>query len=76
MVVVGESFGERKDERRLADAALGIHDGDNVAHANTPALDRCQEFARTTNRERPNLGKFVTLPITGPAASLAGRETW
>ena len=46
LAVVGrQRLGERQDERRLADAALGVHDRDGVAHASPIALD-----TRTTQR--------------------------
>ena len=46
-VVVGQRLGQRQDERRLADAALGVHDGDGIAHP-----EPLEPVARTTARRR------------------------
>ena len=44
-VVGGQRLGQREDERRFSDAALGVHYGNGIAHAKTVGPpDRCSNF--------------------------------
>ena len=49
-VVVGQGLGEGEHKRRLANAALGVHDGDGVAHG---LLDLVARTTTRSDRQKP-----------------------
>ena len=54
--VVGQGLGEGQHEGRLANATLGVHDGDGVAHG---LLNLVARTTTRSDRQEPKQGENV-----------------